>query len=630
MMVKTSRRLSKLRPDASHHVHQLVQFVHDTAEVTKAILSKRWDAFQAIGSIRPTLRLDALDFLADSHISLDKSYKILMKMLRSSSRGSSQTQFTPSREFRLYDVRDFTQFTNDKLTKAIAEDQHMATVDFELSVENNLESWIATSANNDDSSDAIVSCIEQYYAGAKHLYDANGEDGSVMILTIMDLWVALNRFAIQECPLLKEYSPEIPFGFLNCLLLHRTSSLKRALRIEEYLRRRHEEALKVPSVFSNTVDDSCFAVKCFRTSLRLQTLYGSIYVRASKERAAKRAELNSLNQKSKSILARASKMDHGQTEDNLGRRVHSITCQKCRLEEQAEDLRIAIHEWPLPHSMVPAQWVVFELSPPRLFSAWRDITYMILHDIGLPLGPDRQLVEPGALLDSFSCFKPWAVGHLRRVTIASTTPPGPIQNVMIPTEDSSVLVDNQQSFMLFDRQAKSWVVESFSGSHQERFCTSPFPLSSRYNHLERFVSGTRHTPNQIIAAQAHCPDEISLHEFIAFSGLRSCPRLQWLNIARELASPSLSFRCEEVHTLITQAAWQLGPLSNGVREWHIDINNASFGMTLLRELECLLEKNKANWQEEVTVRTIGASHSFDPHSYLICPQLSSAVDFWPQ
>ena len=436
-------------------------------------------------------------------------------------------------------------------------------------------------------------------------------------------------------PLLKEYSPEIPSGFLHCLLLHRTSALKRALRIEEYLRRRHEEALKVaavPSVFSNPVDDSCFAVKYFRTSLRLQTLYYLINARAEKEREAKRAELASLNQKSKSILARASKMGHGQSKDNLGRRVHSTTCQKCRLEERAKDLKIAIHERPLPHSMVPAQWVVFELSPPRSFSAWRDITYMILHDIGLPLGLDSRLVKPGALLDSLSYFKQWAAGHLRlrRVTIASAMPPFPNQNVRIPTEESLVLVNNQQSFMLFDRQAKSWVVESFSESCQAKFYTSPIPLSSPYNRLERFVSGTRYTPNQIVAAQADCPDEISLHEFIAFSGLRSGPRLQWLNIARELASPSLSFRREEVHTLITQAAWQLGPLSNGVREWHIDLNNASFAMALLRELEFLLEKNKANWQEEVTVRTIGASHSFDPNSYLICPQLSSPVDFWPQ
>jgi hypothetical protein len=131
------------------------------------------------------------------------------------------------------------------------------------------------------------------------------------------------------------------------------------------------------------------------------------------------------------------------------------------------------------------------------------------------------------------------------------------------------------------------------------------------------MSGTRHTPNDILAAQTSCPKEINLHELIAFSGLRSGPRLQWLNIARELASPYLSFRREEVHILITQAAWQLGPLLDGVREWHIDLNIPSFGNTLLCELESLLEKIRANWLEEVTVRTIGASDISDPDSCLI-------------
>jgi hypothetical protein len=119
------------------------------------------------------------------------------------------------------------------------------------------------------------------------------------------------------------------------------------------------------------------------------------------------------------------------------------------------------------------------------------------------------------------------------------------------------------------------------------------------------VSGTQHTPNAIIAAQTDCPDEMNLHEFLAFSGLRCGPRLQWLNIARELASPSLSFSREEVHTLITQAAWQLGPLSKDAREWHVDLDISNFGDTLLRGLGSLLRMVEANWQEEVTVRTIG-------------------------
>jgi hypothetical protein len=92
---------------------------------------------------------------------------------------------------------------------------------------------------------------------------------------------------------------------------------------------------------------------------------------------------------------------------------------------------------------------------------------------------------------------------------------------------------------------------------------------------------------------------------MAYSGLRSGGLLQWLNIAREIASSSLSFRREEVHTLITQAALQLGPLSDGVREWHEDLDRLDFGRTLLRELDSHLEKIEANWLEEVTIRTIG-------------------------
>jgi hypothetical protein len=96
---------------------------------------------------------------------------------------------------------------------------------------------------------------------------------------------------------------------------------------------------------------------------------------------------------------------------------------------------------------------------------------------------------------------------------------------------------------------------------------------------------------------------------MAFAGLRSGPRLQWLNIAREVPSPSLSFHREEVHTLITQAAWQLGPLTGSVREWHLDLGNPIFEKTLLQELDTLVGRIEANWKEEVTIRTIGMSDS---------------------
>lgn len=609
MRVKMARRLSKLGPSVSHHVYE---FVHDIARETEEHLQNRWSAFQAIESICSPWYPERLDLVADSCISLDTSYHFLTKMLRSASHSYLLKRFTPSHGSRLHSVHDFTQCTGDQLAIAIAKDQRIALADFELSVERHLDSWVAASLDNDDAPGVIASCIGQYFLGAKDLYGANAEDNSIMILTIMDLWVALDTLAIHGCPLLKQYSPEIPPRFLQCLLLHRSGSLKRALIIEEYLCRRHKEALNVTSVFSNSVTDSCFAVQYFRTSENLQRLYDNIGTHARQERAAKRAELASLNQQSKSLSSMASTLDHEQSKNTFGRDIHSSTCQKCKLEHRAKTLKIGTHEWPLPPSTLEAQLTVFELSPPRAFSTWRDITYMILRDIGMSGVPNSR-DQPKVILDSFSGLSNWAVRRhpSHRITLGSTTKSFSDQThykmVGIPAEESSVLVNNGLSLRLFDRIRRSWVIGSFSESSVENLSTPPIPASSSYGHLHPFVSGTQHTSNEVIAAQSDCPKDISLHEFIAFAGLRSGPLLQWLNIAKELTSPSLSFRREEVHTLITQAAWQLGPLTDGIREWHVDLCVSSFGKALLRELESLLEKVQSNWLEEVTVRTIGVS-----------------------
>ena len=628
MRAKIARRLSKMDPSVFRHV---CEHAHESFEKTEALLSKRWAAFQAKQSTSPTLQPDKLDFIADAEVSSHNSNNYLATTLRSGSLGFSQVQFTPPGGTRLNSVRDFTQFTNGQLSMAVDEDECVALKDFEFTVEKNLESWVAATRDNDDAPNVIASCIQQYIYGARRLYEDNAEDNSIMILTIMDLWVALDKLTIRQCPLLKQYSPEIPSDFLHPLLLHRSSTLKRALHTEEYLNQRHNEAHNITSIFSNGIAESSFPVKYFRASTYHQRLYDEIFTDAQQKRASKRAELASLNASSKSLLSEASKLDH--MFDTHGHHATYRKCQKCQLEHRAKALEIHVHEWPLPSSMVRAQQTVFELSPPPAFSAWRDITYMVLRDLGLSSVPDSH-VQPKAFLDSFSGLSRWATQSQRdsRVTIGSTTKSFSDQThykrVGIPAKESSVLVNNGLSFRLFDCARESWTIDSFRASNATELCTPPIPTSSPYNHLHHFVTDTKHTPNDIIASQADCPGEITLHEFLAFSGLRSGPRLQWLNIARELASPYLSFRLGEVHTLVTQAAWQLGPLSDGVREWHIDPSISSFGNALLRELESLLEKIENNWLEEITARTIGASGISCLDSCLISLQHSSAAGFW--
>jgi hypothetical protein len=130
-----------------------------------------------------------------------------------------------------------------------------------------------------------------------------------------------------------------------------------------------------------------------------------------------------------------------------------------------------------------------------------------------------------------------------------------------------------------------------------------------YNYLQYAVDQTTHKHNDTISNQKDCPINLGIHEYLAFSNLRCGSRLQWMNIARELRTRVLTFSREEVHTLITQAAWQIGPLSQDdhVREWHFELGLSDFGLVLVQEAKDLLNRVKANWMEGTTVKTISMS-----------------------
>jgi hypothetical protein len=599
MRIKMARRLSKLGPTVLDDVCQVVS---NAAKETEALLQNRWTSFQKSQSTSPPWDPDALNFDSDISITLNNSLPHLINALNPTSQNRPPTPFSPSHHPRLADTHDFHRFSDGRLKAAVTNDNRVALADFELSVERHLDDWVGSCPQGDDPPDVIASCVDQYFSSAKGIYGADPEDNSVMILTILDLWKALDTLVIRQCPLLKSYSPEIPRDFLHPLLLHRSGSLQRAKLIEEYISQRHEEACYGTSIFSDNVTASSFAVQYYQKSPELQQLHTDIHQRAWNEREAKRVQLSVLNEKWKSLQAAASSKAH-----TCKQSWYYSSCGKCQIISEADRLDIGAHEWPLPHETLQAQLVVFELAPPRPFSSWREITYKILYDIGMSNTADRR-ADSKLLLDAYSGLRYQAVHHdYHRITIASTTKSftqSHYKNVRIPADVSGVLLNNGLSFKLFDRSSLSWAAGPFVSTITDT-CSPRIPVSIPYSKVHSFVSGTHHTSNEVIAAQAECPPELSLHEYMAFAGLRSGPRLQWFNIARELPSPSLSFRREEVHTLVTQAAWQLGPLQDTVREWHLDLGIPSFGNALLQELEDLLGRIEANWLEEVTVRTIG-------------------------
>jgi hypothetical protein len=145
----------------------------------------------------------------------------------------------------------------------------------------------------------------------------------------------------------------------------------------------------------------------------------------------------------------------------------------------------------------------------------------------------------------------------------------------------------------------------------DSYCTLRLPEDGEgvYRGLQYAVSHTTHPHNHTIVNQEACPTNLSIHEQLAFSNLRCGSQLQWMNIARELRTNILTFSREEVHSLLTQAAWQIGPLSDdgATRDWHFELGVSDFGLVLIREATDLLSNVEANWIEGTTVKSIGIS-----------------------
>jgi len=260
---------------------------------------------------------------------------------------------------------------------------------------------------------------------------------------------------------------------------------------------------------------------------------------------------------------------------------------------------------------------VFELHVPTIVSKWRDTTFSILVDT-LSVKPGAQTPRRGRgrqqavyTLHSYTGLEKFVKAEAGRLQLASTTKPFVISHYryqeISQANERNVCVNNGLNYALFDSKETSWTEELLDCCDVREKCTLKLSAGP-YRGLQYTVKNTIHTSNEVIASQAECPDALTMHEFYAFGTLRSGHRLQWRNIARELIARVLNFSCHETHTLITQAAWQVGPFSKGevCRESHVDLEEEEFGKSLLSALEDAVGTIESNWQGAAAARTFVA------------------------
>ena len=74
-----------------------------------------------------------------------------------------------------------------------------------------------------------------YYIKADQVYGQDPELLSTMILTVMEIWCAVDRLVIQNNLLLSSYPPDIPQGLLTPLLLQKGDDMRRLHAVETYI-----------------------------------------------------------------------------------------------------------------------------------------------------------------------------------------------------------------------------------------------------------------------------------------------------------------------------------------------------------------------------------------------------------
>ncbi|KAI9369296.1 hypothetical protein BJX61DRAFT_549716 [Aspergillus egyptiacus] len=475
----------------------------------------------------------------------------------------------------------------------------ISLADVEHWVETMLGNWLRDRQPSEHSCSLLACLFQTYSEYALQTYAGCPDLMSEMLLTLLELWVAIDKICIDVDYRLQEYSPEIPPDFLEPLLLPEVRQMQRAKDVETYICARHRnKASGLPQIFGDPAQES-FVTRYFDTCTGLQQRRASIEAHARHQLEEKQRELNTKSSQYCSLLSKAKGMKHHWVPDRRGKSSHDPACQACGLEKQAASMRIEVYEWPLPTADHLIKTVVFELACPEWFKAWRDVTWRLVHDFGRTRTKQARNVELNLM--NYKETRQFAVNWGQRLTLGSKTKSwkrAHYSTCKFPVSFKDLSRPSGLQFRLLDSKTNSWVEDQDGHPNVKSQCT--FVISKGpYRHLQYAVDTFRHTENEVIADQKNCHPKLSLHEFVAFGCLRAGERVQWHNMIRELASAALSFNAESVSILFRQAAWEMGTANPGtcLREAHGSLQEKPFVDRLLETLELRLNSIETNWNQ---------------------------------
>ena len=351
MNAKLARRARKLsNVEVTRKDFFAMDFAVHMNERASKELEERWKIIQRETTRQLDWKMPTEEELMDSaKLKLSQSVPYLARV---ENRGAKMRRHTTMSKWKIPGGNDYAPRTEsdpgiysgetvpltlDKLSSNPLE-RTIQLYDFEVWVADQLPT--ADIANLDML--ALKRVLSRYIDIALPHYNGNPERLSIAFLVILELWMSIDRCAIEWQPRLKAFSPEIPINALEPLFLPHRGQMERLCRVEAYLELRYRRGRNRSAVFYNTTDQDSFANWFVDQSASLKDILQKMEKEAERKTHEKEAELEKLNTKYRSlkqqmdaaICTKRQGVDHwGQTIT-----VHS-RCQKCPKRHELKGMK---------------------------------------------------------------------------------------------------------------------------------------------------------------------------------------------------------------------------------------------------------------------------------------------------
>lgn len=603
MSAKIIRRLSKLRnSDDGPWIGPIRRAMEETSQ----LLEERWLSIrQACESPIELSKLSKIDPDRDVYLRLDGLDEFLSSIsLRKDV--SANRRLAPESRVQVlnrFDLPRLSHFVQD-----FCEYMPFQLAAIESWVAANLGSWIQDNVNGLQTCGDLANLLSEYHEAAKLYYENSPEGSSRMLLTVLEIWIAIDKSAVVQIPLMRQYSTHVPIELYKGILLGHIQDMGRLNRAEEYLLEREEAAMREdrPSIISSFGTKGCFSSQYFDQSLSHQRLLQEIEETARREKQKKLADLSSLQKKYYELMNShyQSSCEYYNSTNMYGDIVtyHCSPCVCCGYRESAKNLSISVHEWPLPTDYLEAKSTVFELDPPSSFRAWRDATIYFIDDVLGYHSPENGLGTVYSLAN-YEGLTHWHKAPTQRCHPLSKTKPHlnthRRDKTVVNLGEDDVCVNNGLRLQYYDSDRETFLSSFHQSDEALEQCTVKLPPRSAA--LKSFILRTHDrpdgkTPNEVLAEQHQCPDHLSILEGKELMSLSYGHEIRWLALLTHLESPQIDFCKPETTTFLLQICLQAGPNTTrqACRNSHAVLTEDRFTLGLSKALDKRISRIEKN------------------------------------